>query len=117
MVGTIIILAHAFVGWALCGGIMGVGRRITSMENTLKLHAIGAPIIFGIISLVYFNRFGFTTPLQTAIIFVSFIIFMDAFLIAPFIEKSYDMFRSPIGTWIPFLLIFISTYVTGSYFA
>ena len=24
------------------------------------------------------------------------------------------MFRSPIGTWLPFLLIFISTWLTGS---
>ncbi len=40
---------------------------------------------------------------------------MDAGLVAPVFEKSYDMFRSLIGTWIPFILIFISTYLTGLY--
>ncbi len=115
MVGTLIILAHAFIGWAMCGGLMEAGRRKTTIENALKIHAIGAPIIFAIISLVYFIRFGFTTPLQTAVIFVSFVIFMDAFVVALFIEKSFEMFRSILGTWIPFLLIFISTYLTGLY--
>lgn len=43
---VLVILAHAFVGWLLCGMIMGVGRNITSIENTLIIHAIGAPVIF-----------------------------------------------------------------------
>jgi len=38
---------------------------------------------------------------------------MDFFPIAIFIEKSFDMFKSAIGTWIPFALIFFSTYITG----
>ena len=40
-----VLLAHAFVGWALCGGTMGVGMAITSVENALMAHAIGAPVI------------------------------------------------------------------------
>ncbi len=38
---------------------------------------------------------------------------MDAELATLFIEKSFDMFRNPIGTWIPFVLIFLSTYIVG----
>ncbi len=109
----VIILIHAFIGWGLCGAIMGIGSALTSIENTLIIHAIGAPIIFAIISLIYFKKFNYTTPLQTAIAFVAFVIFMDFFLVALFIEKSFEMFRSPLGTWIPFALIFISTYLTG----
>ena len=111
----IIILVHAFVGWALCGAIMGIGMGVTSLENTLIIHAIGAPIIFSSISLFYFKRFHYTTPIQTAIIFVLLIILMDFFLAALLIQRSLEMFTSILGTWIPFLLIFISTYLTGLY--
>jgi hypothetical protein len=109
----IIILSHAFVGWALCGATMGVGTAVTSMQNTLIAHAIGAPIYFAGVSLVYFKKFNYTTPLKTALIFISFVILVDFFLVALVINKSLEMFTSPLGTWIPFGLIFLSTYLTG----
>jgi hypothetical protein len=111
----LILLGLAFVGWALCGAIMGIGQAITSIENTLIIHAIGAPIIFAMLSAIYFKRFHYTSPLQTAIVFVAFVIGMDVFVIAMLVEKSFAMFASVLGTWIPFTLIFLSTYVTGSY--
>jgi len=111
----IIILIFAFVGWALCAAVMGIGMKNTSMNRTLIFHAIAAPIIFIGLSLIYFNFFIFTTPLETAIIFVSFVILMDIFVVALLINKSLEMFKSIIGTWIPFLLIFVATYLTGLY--
>lgn len=45
--------------------------------------------------------------------FVGFVIVVDFFLVALVIERSLEMFASPLGTWIPFALIFTSTYVTG----
>jgi hypothetical protein len=111
----VIILAHGLVGWALCGAIIWIGMVFMSMENTLIAHAIGAPIIFGVISAIYFRVFNYTTPLRTAIVFVAVVIFMDVFLVALLIERSFAMFASLIGTWIPWALIFISTYLTGLY--
>jgi hypothetical protein len=113
----LIIISLGLLGWALCGAIIGIGRNLTSMEITLIIHAIGAPIIFGLISLWYFRRFNYTSPLQTAVIFLSIVIIMDAGLVAPVFEGNYDMFKSPIGTWVPFLLIFISIYSTGKLLA
>ncbi|MBI4787082.1 MAG: hypothetical protein HY782_08560 [Chloroflexi bacterium] len=112
---AITVLTFAFVGWAICGAIMGIGRAVTSLENTLDIHAIGAPIVFGTLSLIYFKRFNYTTPLRTAIAFLAFVVFMDVFLIALFVEKSFAMFASILGTWIPFTLIFLSAYLTGLY--
>jgi hypothetical protein len=109
----VILLAHAFVGWVLCFATIGIGRALTSMEITLIIHAILAPIFFAVVSLVFFRKFNFTTPLQTAIIFTSFVIAMDVFLVAMLINKSFEMFTSLLGTWIPFALIFVSTYLTG----
>ena len=108
-----IIGLFAAIGWALCGAVIGIGRTVTSMEITLIVHAFGAPIIFGILSFIYFKKFHFTSPLLTAVIFVSFVMFMDFFLVALFIEKSFAMFKSILGTWLPFALIFLSTYLTG----
>lgn len=108
-----IILVHAFIGWALCTASMVIGMATMSLQSALIVHAIGAPIIFTLISLVYFNKFNYTQPLQTALIFVSFVIVVDFFVVALLINRSLDMFASPLGTWIPFALIFTSTYVTG----
>lgn len=110
---VLIILAHAFVGWALCTASMMIGMATMSIDSALIVHAIGAPIFFTVVSLVYFNRFNYTSPLRTALIFVSFVIVVDFFLIALIINRSLEMFASPLGTWIPFALIFTSTYVTG----
>ena len=111
----VIVLAHALVGWALCGASMGIGMATMSLDNALIVHAVTAPIVFTLISLVYFNFFNYTTPIQTALIFVGFVIAMDFFVVALIINRSLDMFASPLGTWIPFGLIFASTYMTGKY--
>jgi hypothetical protein len=108
-----IILSHAFVGWALCATTMGIGMATMPIQTALIVHAIGAPIFFAIVSLVYFSKFNYTAPLQTALIFVGFVITVDFFVVALLINKSLEMFASLLGTWIPFALIFTSTYLTG----
>jgi hypothetical protein len=110
------LLAHATIAWMLCGATMGIGTAITSTENAQIIHAVAAPIIAAGVSWVYFTRFNddYTTPLQTAVAFVGFIIFADVFIVALLIEKSFEMFASPIGTWIPFALIFTATYLVGT---
>ena len=109
----LIIVVHAFIGWAFCTAAMVIPMTLISVETALIIHAIAAPIIFTAVSLVYFNKFNYTTPLQTALFFVSFIIVVDFFVVALIVNRSLEMFTSPLGTWIPFALIFTSTYVTG----
>jgi hypothetical protein len=43
------------------------------------------------------------------------VIAADFFVVALLINRSLEMFASLLGTWIPFALIFTSTYVTGLY--
>lgn len=107
------VLIHAFVGWALCAATMGIGMAATSLENALIIHAIGAPIFFMVASLIYFKKFNYTTPLQTAMIFIGFVIAVDFFVVALLINRSLEMFASLLGTWIPFALIFVATFLTG----
>ena len=101
------------LGWALCGAIMFIGMAVTDIKTTLIVHVIGAPIIFSLISWFYFKRLNYTSPIQTALLFIGIVIFMDFFLVALIINKNLEMFLSPLGTWIPFTLIFLPTYLTG----
>ncbi|NIR02014.1 MAG: hypothetical protein GTN78_17775 [Gemmatimonadales bacterium] len=94
---------------------MGIGMAVTSVGATLIVHAIGAPLIFALVSWSYFSRFGYTAPLQTAMIFLSFVLLMDIFVAGLLIQGSLDMFRSVLGTWIPLALSFTSTYGVGLY--
>ena len=110
-----VVGVFGLVGWALCGAIVFVGRGLMPMDTTLIVHALGAPVIFMVISWIYFARFGYTKPLTTAAVFVGIVIFLDVFLVALVIERSFEMFSSLIGTWIPWALIFVSTYLTGLY--
>jgi len=109
----IIVIIHAFVVWALCGATIAVGRSITTMGTTLIIHAVLAPIFAFVTSLVYYKKFNYTSPILTAFIFLLFVFALDAGLVAPVFEKSFKMFKSVLGTWIPFSLIFLSTYITG----
>jgi len=112
-----VILAHAVAGWAYCGLLIGISRQFLSMPMTLLVHAIGAPLGFVGIASLYFRRFAYTSPLKTAAIFLAVVMGLDLFLAAPVFEKSYAMFASPLGTWVPFALIFVATYLTGRFVA
>ena len=111
----VIVLVFALVGWALCAATIGIGMAVTTERNALIIHAVGAPIFFALLSFVYFKKFNYTTPLQTAAIFVGFVIAVDFFVVALLIQRSFEMFASPLGTWIPFGLIFLATYLAGRY--
>jgi uncharacterized RDD family membrane protein YckC len=108
-----IILTLAFIGWAICGMIMGVGLATTTEDNALILHAAFVPVVFFSVSFLYFSKFNYTTPLQTAGIFVTFVILMDIFVVSMLINKSFEMFYSFLGTWFVFGEIFVTTLLTG----
>jgi hypothetical protein len=94
---------------------IGTGAKIISLENTLIIHAIGGPVIAAVVSFSYFKKFNYTRPLQTAIAFALFILFMDFFVVSLLIVRNFEMFASILGTWVPFGSIFVATYLTGLY--
>ena len=110
----LIILAHAFAGWFLCAATMGIGMAVTTAQTTLIVHAVGAPLYFALVSWIYFTRFRYTSPLVTAAVFVGFVILVDFFVVALLVLQSLAMFGSWLGTWLPFVLIFGSTLMTGT---
>jgi len=109
----LVVILFAFLGWLLCFATIGIGMALTSIQTALVIHAIAAPIIFTSLSLVYFRKYNYTSPFVTAIIFIGFVVFMDFFVVALAINHSFEMFTSFLGTWLPFVLIFLSTFITG----
>ncbi len=41
------------------------------------------------------------------------VITLDAVVVAPIFERSYAMFRSLVGTWLPFALILVASLAAG----
>jgi hypothetical protein len=113
---TIIVLVHAFILWVLCAAVMGIGRAVTTEQNAFIIHVVAAPLVSALISLNYFKRFNYTSPLQTALIFVLVPAALDLLIVSLLVLRSLDMFTSPgslLGTWIPLTLIFLASYLTG----
>ena len=108
------VIIFGIIGQMGCWGLMIGGQAITTLDNALIIHAVGAPFVFALVSVIYFKKLNYTTPLITAISFVAIVILMDFFIVSILINQNFDMFLSPIGTWIPFILIFTSTYLTGT---
>ncbi len=110
---TLILLSYAFIGWVVCATIMEVGMRHWLMPTVLTAHLIGGTLTFGFLSWSYHRYFRFTRPLYTSILFTAFVMVVDFFLVALVILKSLDMFKSLMGTWLPFGAIFVITYLIG----
>jgi len=111
---VLVLAVHALAVWALCGATIAAGRALLSMQTTLVVHAILAPIFAAAAAYLYGARFGHVGPLAAASFFLAFIVAVDFFLVALVIERSLDMFRSALGTWIPFAQIFGAALVAGT---
>jgi hypothetical protein len=55
-----VVIIHAFIVWVLCGLTIGIGRSIGTMQTTLKIHVIGAPIFAALVPVLYYKRYKFT---------------------------------------------------------
>jgi Na+-transporting NADH:ubiquinone oxidoreductase subunit NqrD len=107
------LLGLALVLWGVCGATIAIGRRIWSLDTTLRIHLVVAPVVAFLVSTVH----GLLVPefdaLLRAAVITGVVIVLDAVLVAPLFERSYAMFRSLIGTWIPFALIFLASWAAG----
>jgi hypothetical protein len=109
----LLLSIHAFFVWLACGLTIALGRGPLGTETTLIIHAVATPVYAASVAFVYFKYFHLTTPLSTATFFILFVVLMDALFVAPIFEKSYAMFSSPLGTWLPLVSIFAATYLVG----
>ncbi len=112
---SLILLVHAIIIYFVCFAVMGVSMATLPIDDALLVHAAAAPFVSAIFSYVYYRKFNYSSPLLTAIVIVATVILLDFFLTATIILQDYAMFYSPIGTWIPFALIFTAALIVGIY--
>lgn len=88
---------------------------LEDIDSALVVHAAAAPFVSAIFSYIYYKKFNYSSPIITALVIVATVILLDFVLTATIILQDYSMFYSPIGTWIPFALIFIAALIVGMY--
>ena len=106
----IYLTGASLVLWGMCGGVIAIGRRIWSLQTTLYVHLLAAPIFaYGLSGLhrLAAPQFG---SLPRAVAMTGAVMALDAFIVAPLFERSFAMFRSVIGTWLPFAAIFLASW-------
>jgi len=99
------------VWYGIVGMIIALIATVSAIEDGFAW-LIPALVIGGAIGAVVAQRVEMTGMPQlvaalhsfvgVAAVFIGVVVVMDAALVAPFIERSWAMFQSPIGTWIPF---------------
>jgi len=100
--------------WAACGAVMTIGRRLWPLETALRVHLVAAPLIAFLASAVHAALAPGFSPWLRAGALTAIVILLDAAVVAPLMERSYAMFRSLIGTWIPFAAIFVASLAAGA---
>jgi len=109
----VLLIALALVLWGACGGVIAVGRRLWSLETTLCVHLVAAPIFAFLVAAAHRELAPAFDPLLRAAAITIVVMLLDALVVAPFFERSYAMFKSVIGTWLPFVAIFAAAWAAG----
>lgn len=99
--------------WGGCGAVIAMGQRVWILETTLWVHLIAAPILAFLIAAVHKLIAPEFDPRLRATVLTSLVVFLDVAVVAPIFERSYMMFRSLIGTWMPFAAIFLASLAAG----
>jgi hypothetical protein len=107
------LLVAAVSVWSLCGAVMGVGRQLWSTKTAIAIHLPAAPIFAFVVAATHRWLFPEFDPLSRAIVMIGVVVLLDAAVVAPLMERSFEMFRSVIGTWLPFALIFLAAWIAG----
>jgi menaquinone-dependent protoporphyrinogen oxidase len=105
------LIAYGVAGWALCALVMSGLLAVSSSGVAMAVHAVAAPVIFTLLATRYFRARGARDPLPTATVWTALVIGLDG--LTALALRNQEMFTSIVGTWLPFLLIFLAISFTG----
>ena len=106
----IYLLGASLVLWGMCGAVIAIGRRLWSLQTTLYVHLIAAPVFAYFLSTLHKLAAPEFGSLLRAGVMTGIVMALDVLVVAPLLERSYAMFRSVIGTWLPFTAIFLASW-------
>lgn len=98
-------LGWAAAAWAVCGLTFAVARVAAGVSAAIAVHLAAAPFIGAAATRLLWRRPGHPGIAATALTLAGTAAFLDAIVVAPFLERSFAMFASAAGTWIPLALI------------
>jgi hypothetical protein len=104
----------ALVVWGACGGVIAIGQRVWRMQTTLVVHLFAAAAFAFAAASAHKQLAPEIGALTRAAAMTGLIIALDALVVAPLFKRSYAMFRSALGTWIPFAAIFLASWAAGA---
>jgi hypothetical protein len=104
----------AVVGWIACGLVFALARGMFGVNAAVIVHLLAAPCIGATVTLLLWNHPRHPGVAGTAATLAGTAALLDAIVVAPFLERSFAMFASPGGTWIPLALIFAASAATAA---
>jgi len=107
----LVLLAHGLVAWVLLLGVRALALR-TAPEAVAVVHAVAAPLVAATVCAAYYGRFGFTSPLVTALAMLATVACLDG-LWAFFVEKRLGEFSRSGETWLSLALLFAQALASG----
>lgn len=107
-------LGWAVVNWIACGLVFALARALLGVDAAVAIHLVAAPVIGALATLFLWNHPRHPGVAATALTLAGTAASLDAIVVAPFLERSYAMFESPAGTWLPLALILASSALTGT---
>jgi hypothetical protein len=78
------------------------------LQTTLYVHLIAAPVFAFFLSTLHRLAAPEFDSLLRAGMMTRIVMALDVFVVAPLFERSYAMFGSVIGTWLPFAAILLA---------
>jgi hypothetical protein len=107
------LIGLTLVLWGACGGVVSVGRRLWTLQTSLRVHLAAAPLFAFLLAAVHKGLAPGFDPALRALVMTAAVVVLDAAVVAPLFERSYAMFRSFLGTWLPFAAIFLASWAAG----
>ena len=104
---------HGAVGWGACAATMGLLLATLPLHAALLVHGLVVPVLFGGVAQHYFREPGARDPLPAALGFVAVTALLDLVFIGGVVHRGVAIFGSVAGTWVPFLLVFVTTWCVG----
>jgi hypothetical protein len=116
------VAVGATLGWAVlvwigCGLTFVVSRGLLGTGAAITIHLLAAPAIGAAATLRLWKHPRHPGVAATAATLAGTAALLDAIVVAPFLERSYAMFASPAGTWIPLALILAASAATAALLA
>jgi hypothetical protein len=105
------LTVSALVLWAACGAV--IGRRLWTLRTTLVVHLFAAAAFAFAAAAAHKLLAPDFDVVARAAVMTGLIVALDALVVAPLFERSYAMFRSALGTWVPFAAIFLASWAAG----